>query len=239
MSDPVIVEGRWAVDALLESRCFTPRRVFLQSGRHLETRAKAENAGVVVEELSAEEISDRAGYNFHRGVYAEADRPAPREPDAEFLSTATRLVVPVNLADPGNLGSIVRTAAAFGADGILVETGKGADIYSRIAIRASARAIFRLPVFECARLSDQLDGLKESGFTIYATDLGENSATLREVRPAEKCAVLFGTEKEGLTPDIISRCDESIRIPMSGGMDSLNVASSAAVVMWEMFGRQG
>ncbi len=239
MSELVVVEGRWAVEALLESAFFTTLRVLVQKGRHKDTKDRAEAAGVAVEELSAEEVSACAGYDFHRGIFAEAIRPAASEPSAAFLSKATRMVIPVHLADPGNLGTIVRTAAAFGADGILVEKGKGADIYSRIAIRASARAIFRLPVFECALLGEQLEGLRELGFTIYATALGEESSLLPEIRPAEKCAILFGAERDGLSADVISQADQSIRIPMIGEMDSLNVAASAAVVMWELFGKDG
>jgi len=237
MADTVIVEGRWAVEALIGSSFFTARRVYLQSGRHQDLRRIAESAGVIIEEITAEALSEKAGYEFHRGVFAEADRPEPREPDREFLETAKRLVIPVGLADPGNLGTIVRTAAAFGADGILIERGKGADIFSRKAIRASARAVFRVPVFECAGLAVQMDLLKKAGFVLHATGLGEDTKPLQSLRPAAKSAILFGEESDGLTREIMALCDKSIRIPMSKGMDSLNVSASAAVVLWEMFGK--
>lgn len=238
MAGTVIVEGRWAVEALIESSLLTARRVYLQSGRHQDLRQKAGSAGVVVEEITGEALSDKAGYEFHRGVFAEADRPDSREPDAGFLEAAKQLIIPAGLADPGNLGTIVRTAAAFGADGILIEEGKGADIFSRKAIRASARAVFRVPVFECASLAAQLDVLKNAGFALYATGPGDDATPLQNISRSEKSAILFGEEGYGLATGVMARCDELIRIPMSEGMDSLNVAASAAVVLWEMFGRE-
>lgn len=237
MADPVIVEGRWAVDALLDSEYFIPRRIFVDRGRHKQTVAKASAIGIPIEEQSSDQLSARAGYHFQRGIFAEADRPAPRDLDTEFLATAKKIVIPVGLADPGNLGTIVRTGAAFGADGVIVERDRGADIYSRKSIRASATAIFRLPVFECVSIASVSENLKASRFVLFATTVGAGAVPISQVQPAEKSAILLGTESDGLSAEVLSLCDETLRIPMANEMDSLNVAASAAVVMWELFGK--
>ncbi|MEX2580425.1 MAG: RNA methyltransferase [Verrucomicrobiales bacterium] len=237
MPEPVVVEGRWAVEALLESTSFTPLIVYVERGRHQDLKQRLVDAGVAFEEVDAEAMAGKAGFDFHRGVFALAERPEAREPAEEWLENACRMVVPVGLADPGNLGTIVRSAAAFGADGILLEKGRGADVYSRKCIRASATAVFRLPIFEVERLPGHLDSMREAGFAIFGTALGDDAVPLPRVRQVEKCALLFGSERDGLAPEVGDLCDEKIGIPMSGTIDSLNVAASAAVVMYELFVR--
>lgn len=230
------VEGRWAVEALLDSPRFQVKEVVLEKGRHGELLPRLELAGIPHREVGRDEISTEAGYAFHRGVLASAERPRC---DLEDLLAAgvSRLVIPCGLADPGNLGTVVRSAAAFGADGVVAGKGRGADIFGRKSLRASATALFRLPVCEPADLAGTLERLHEAGFVLFATSLGKGTRLLPEVRPSERSAVLFGPEEEGLPGEIEALCDERIRIPMSGGMDSLNVAASAAIVFYELFGR--
>ncbi len=234
--DLIIVEGHWAVEALLASH-FSVREVAVEKGRHPEIAPLCQERGVPLRQLEREEIARLAGYPFHRGIYAVADRPPSREPDAQFLAGATRLLVPMDISDPGNLGTLIRSAAAFGVDGILVEAGRGCDVYARKCIRASARAVFRLPVFEVRSLGATLDRLTESGFFLFGGSLGEGSRPVQQVRPARKTALLLGSEGEGLTAEMTARCAELIRLPMQAGMDSLNVAVAGAILMWEWFGR--
>lgn len=236
--EAVIVEGHWAVEALLASR-FTVREVVVESGRHPDILPLCQEKEVPVRELGRAEIARLAGYPFHRGIYAVAERPPSREPDAVFLETATRLLVPMDISDPGNLGTLIRTAAAFGMDGILVEAGRGCDVYARKCIRASARAVFRLPVFEVRSLGATFDRLEESGFLLFGGSLGEGSRPVQQVRSARKTALLLGSEGEGLSAEMAGRCAELVRLPMQAGMDSLNVAVAGAVWMWEWFGRAG
>jgi TrmH family RNA methyltransferase len=235
----VVVEGSWAVEALLDAPQFGILEVVVEEGRHQDLADECRRRGLPIRELSRGEIAGEAGFAFHRGVFAVAERPPRREPDAEFLAGASRLLVPVDLSDPGNLGTLVRSAVAFGIDGVLVESGRGTDIYSRKCLRASATALFRVPVFEVASLPASLERLAEAGFVLLGASLGEGSRPLPEVRPARKTAVLLGSEAAGLPPEIESLCAELARIPMHGGMDSLNVAVSGGILLWEWFGREG
>ena len=232
-----VVEGRWAVEALLDSH-FSILEVCLERGRHSELVSRLEVADIPFRLLTAKEIEEKRGYAFHRGVFAKVVRPEPESPGPDFLARAKRLVVPVGLADPGNLGTVIRSAVAFGADGIVLEKGRGADVYNAKCIRASATALFRVPVFEVGSLARSLTVWKDYGFTIFGTSLGDSSVSIRDVSTAAAIAILLGSEKEGLSLEIESLCDELVSIPMTAGMDSLNVAASAAIAFWELLGKK-
>lgn len=233
----MVVEGAIAVSALLKSSAFRVREVSIESGRHSDLLDRAVKMNVPVRVLSAPEIAEEAGYEFHRGVLAVADRPPPKPLESEFLPQARRLVAPVGLADPGNLGTIIRTAAAFGVDGIVLEADRGADVYSRKCIRASATAIFQLPVFEVPSMRRFVHDVAKQGFVIFGTAATQEATALPKVRPAVRNIVFLGAEKDGL-PDWFSEiCDEWIRIPMAAVVESLNVSAAAAVVLYELFGR--
>ena len=232
----VTIEGRWAVEAALRSSFFVVSSVLVEEGRHSELVNLAEQRKVPIRKLSSELMAQEAGFDFHRGALARADRPDSASFD-DNVDSIERLVVPVGLADGGNLGTIIRTAAAFGADGVLIESGKGADIYSRKCIRASATAIFRLPVFEVSSVPKAMAKFREFKGMVLGASLSDRAAELPMKEVGPKCAVILGAEKDGLTHDLESSCDELIRLPMSQGMDSLNVAATASIMLYELFGR--
>ncbi|MDF1740678.1 MAG: RNA methyltransferase [Verrucomicrobiales bacterium] len=231
------MEGRLAVEALIDSEFFQTGSLFIEEGRHESLLERARAKGLDCQLLSREEIAGEAGFPFHRGVFATAKRPEPIAPADEAWSSFSKILVPVNLADGGNLGTLIRTAVAFGCDAVLLEHGKGTDVYSRKCIRASATAIFRVPVFQVENRQDTLAQLKREGVSCYATALESESVSPREVVLTDRSAILFGPEKDGLTPEVLAACDACISITMEQGMDSLNVAASGAIVMYEIFGR--
>lgn len=237
MSEPgeFVVEGRIAVEALVSSRRFEVTSVLLEEGRHPGLPEFLSASGVPFAEQEAVALRAESGYDFHRGVLARAARPVAQNPSAFDFSGWSKVLFPLELADPGNLGTIVRSGAAFGADAILVERGRGADIWSRKSIRASATAVFRVPVFEVSDPQRILELAAAEGFVSFGTSLSGEATPLREVRPARKSLVLLGSESEGLGPALEAACDELIRIPMAQGMDSLNVAATAAIVCHELF----
>ncbi len=235
---PIVIEGGLAVGALIDSELFQTESLFLEAGRHEALLARAEAKGLDCRLLSREEIADEAGFPFHRGVFATAHRPAPVSPTDQEWSSFSKILVPVNLADGGNLGTLIRTAVAFGCDAVVLESGKGTDVYSRKCIRASATAIFRVPVFEVPSLEETLAQLKREGVSCYATGLQSDSISPRDVTLTGRSAILFGPEKDGLSSEVMQACDACLRIPMEQGMDSLNVAASGAIVMYEIFGRE-
>lgn len=155
--------------------------------------------------------------------------------EAPHVLPGNRYLVLDGLQDPGNVGTIWRTANAFEADGLLL-TGSCADPYGWKAVRASMGAAFRMPVWE---LSPQaLEGLMaRSGLTLLATALREDTLSLQEISVA-RTAVVIGSEGRGISPALLALCRETIRIPMNPQCESLNAAAAAAVVLWELYRTQ-
>lgn len=136
------------------------------------------------------------------------------------------------LQDPGNVGTILRTAAAFGADGVFL-TGNCADPWNPKTVRATMGAVFRLPVW-------QTDGqtaaglLREAGIPLYGAALKGAPLSLGEV-DLTRAALAVGSEGSGLSPALLALCDAAVRIPMEPGCESLNAAAAAAVLFWERY----
>lgn len=237
-NETIMVEGHRAVEALIDAPSFEVVEVFVESGRHPSILGRCGARGIPCHELGGEELREKADCQFHRGAFATARRPRAVMPDEVFLASASRLLVPVELADAGNLGTLLRSAAAFGINGVLVGANRGVDIYSRKCIRASATAIFRMPVFEVDSLEHTLERIGEHGFIVLGASHSPSSRPLEEVRCGRKTALVLGSEGEGLPSSIERQCAELVRVPMSEELDSLNVAVSGAIFMWEWFGRE-
>ena len=133
--------------------------------------------------------------------------------------------------DPGNLGTVWRTADAFGADG-LVLVHSCADPWSPKTVRATMGACFRLPVWE-ADLHTLQARLDEGGVPLYATALREDTEDLR-AQDLRRCAVVIGSEGRGVSEETLALCGKTLKIPMRTRCESLNAAVAAAVVLWEM-----
>lgn len=144
----------------------------------------------------------------------------------------SRYLVLDGLQDPGNVGTIWRTANAFEADGLLL-TGGCADPFSWKTIRATMGAAFRMPVWELS--PSELERLiSNSGLTILATALRADTISLQQVS-APRTAVIIGSEGSGISPELLALCRDTIRIPMNPQCESLNAAAAAAVVLWELY----
>jgi tRNA G18 (ribose-2'-O)-methylase SpoU len=172
-------------------------------------------------------IDGIAGYHVHRGCLAVGERPAnrPIPPDA-------RLIVAVeDLVDVDNLGAIVRNAAAFGADA-LVLSPRAADPFYRKAIRVSLGSVFALTIVRLARWPDDLFAFRDRhGFTAVAAVLSDGVRPLSSLARPARTILLLGSEGPGLSPATIALCDHPITIPMSPAADSLNVATAAAIFL--------
>ena len=148
-----------------------------------------------------------------------------------------RYLVLDGLQDPGNLGTLWRTADAFGADGLLLLPGC-ADPWSPKTLRATMGACFRLPVWE-GRLEDLLPRLAQAGLPLYATALGENTQDIRTL-PLGRAAVVIGSEGRGVSPAVLAASEKTLQIPMTERCESLNAAAAGTVVLWQMgFGPVG
>lgn len=183
---------------------------------------------------TSEVLESITGFDMHRGALASMTRPALR-PVAELIATARRVVVIEDVVDHTNVGALFRAAAALGADAVLV-TPRCADPLYRRSVRVSMGAVLQVP---WTRLPDWPLGaelLHESGFTIAALALDDTAIDLSEfaAHPPNKIALLLGTEGDGLSKLALRAADLTVRIPMSGGIDSLNVAAACSVALWAL-----
>ena len=145
--------------------------------------------------------------------------------------TGRRYLVLDGVQDPGNVGTIWRTADALGADGLLL-VGDCADPFGPKAVRATMGACFRLPVYETD--AEGLCGLlARSGLPLSAAALGERTVSLERAE-LDRGAVVIGSEGRGVSLALLARCGQAIRIPMRERCESLNAAAAAAVILWEM-----
>ena len=149
----------------------------------------------------------------------------------ETLSEKHYLVLD-GVQDPGNVGTILRTADAFDCDGVFL-VNACADPYSPKTARATMGAVFRRDVYQCT--ADELCALlAKSGLPLYGTALRDDTVSLRDAE-LSRAAVAIGSEGRGLSAEILSKCKKTIKIPMSPRCESLNAAVAASVVLWEMY----
>lgn len=181
------------------------------------------------------------GFHLHRGALAAMHRPE-LPPVADVVAGARRVAVLEDIVDHTNVGAAFRSAAALGVDAVLV-TPRCADPLYRRSVRVSMGTVFQVPWTRihdwphAAQGQDRVGGvdlLAELGFTTAALALGPDTISLEELaaEPPEKLAVVLGTEGDGLGRPTVAGVDMTVQIPMSGGVDSLNVAAAAAVAFW-------
>ncbi len=141
-----------------------------------------------------------------------------------------RLLVLERLQDPGNLGTILRTAEAAGMNGVIL-SADSVDAFNPKVVRSTMGAILRVPFLYAENWTETLDALKVAGVTLYAAHL-QGSVPYTEPHYGERCAILIGNEANGLTDETTARADVRVRIPMEGQAESLNAAVAAAILMY-------
>ena len=139
-----------------------------------------------------------------------------------------------SVRDPGNVGTILRSAAAFGFDRVIL--WDSADLYNPKTVRASMGAIFKIKTSVVSEPLELIKSLRKSGRRVIATALSDNSMTLGKSKLERSDCPILGNEGHGVSPEVISACDATMIIPMSGMTESLNAAAAAAVILWE-YGR--
>ena len=145
-----------------------------------------------------------------------------------------RVLLAEEMQDPGNVGTMIRTAAAFGFDGILL-AGACADPWSPKAVRSSMGAVFRLKIWERSSTEEALEELREEGLPLYAAALAQHTERAGVFRFPERFALAVGNEGHGLSDQVLRAAEKIVRIPMAPGAESLNAAAAAAVLMWESY----
>jgi len=188
-----------------------------------------------------DEMRQLTGFELTRGALAAFRRPPERTVAEVAGGDDARLVAILeDIRNHTNVGAIFRSAAAIGADAVLASPACYDPLYRR-AVRVSMGTVFQVP---WARIGtdphdwsrDGIPELHELGYTVAAMALSDDSVPLDDPRlkQCDKLALVFGTEGDGLSPKTIARCDYTVRIPMQHGVDSLNVAASSAVALWEL-----
>lgn len=211
-----------------------PRSVLVAERRVEEMRRVLGDLPVPVLVVSDDLAEQVTGFAVHRGALASMERPA-LAPVADVIRGARLVLVLEGLGDHANVGAAFRAAAGLGADAVLV-SARCADPFYRRSVRVSMGTVFQVP---WTRIDDGAAGLGElaaQGFDIAALALDERAVPL-DVYAAERpdrVALLLGSEGEGLSQDALAAADTVVTIPMSGGVDSLNVASAAAVALWAL-----
>ena len=184
-------------------------------------------------------LAQLTGYHLTRGVLCAMRRP-PLPKVEQIIANARRIVVLENVMNPTNVGAIFRSAAALNMDAILLTPGCSDPLYRRSA-RVSMGTVFQIPwTFIGNSITDWpepgMSQLRELGFKTAAMALSDNSVSIDDPQllREEKLAIILGSEGDGLTENTIADCDYTVKIPMTHGVDSLNVAAASAVAFWQL-----
>jgi tRNA G18 (ribose-2'-O)-methylase SpoU len=229
----VIAEGVVVVRRLLESPY--PLRAVLGVPRKLdELRDDLDAVDVPAYVTSAQTMSDVVGFHLNRGVLAVADR-GPTPSFTEIVESSSVLAVLEGVNDHENLGAMFRNAAALGVDGVLVGPGCADPLYRR-SVRVSMGHVLRVPFTSRLDWPDALFALRRHGFRVAALTPRSDAVALRDVCAGGtgRIALLLGSEGHGLSEVALDAADTAVRIPMASGVDSLNVATAAAVAFYEL-----
>ena len=228
LPDAFIAEGALVVRSLLSS-LYRVRSV-LVTPRKLTALADVLPPGVPVYVAPRPLLKAVVGFDLHRGAVAAADRPAPAADTATVVRGARALLVVEDVSDAENMGSLFRNAAAFGVDGVLLSPRCCDPLYRR-TVRVSMGHVLHIPFARVDAWPNAIDDVvRAAGFTVVALTPAPDAADVARVRVARP-AVLVGAEGPGLTDVALAHADVRVRIPMRAGVDSVNVATAAAIAL--------
>ena len=235
-----IAESPNVIERALDAGCI-PVSMLLER-RHIETHAShviSRCGDIPVYTSTIDVLEQLTGFKLTRGVLCAMRRPA--EPKVENIcANARRIAVLENIMNPTNVGAIFRSAAALNMDAVLLTPACSDPLYRR-SVRVSMGTVFQVPwAYIGNELSDWpekgMERLKAMGFRTAAMALSDDSVSVDSplLAAEEKLAVILGTEGDGLAQTTIAACDYVVKIPMSHGVDSLNVAAASAVAFWQL-----
>ena len=219
-----------ALDAGYEPVSFLVERKHLEGGESLEVLERCGNIPVYTGEFDL--LTQLTGYQLTRGMLC-AMRRRELPTVAEVCNGATRVAVLEDIMNPTNVGAIFRSAAALGMEAVLLTPNCSNPLYRR-SCRVSMGTVFQVPwTYMDENWTQQLHDL---GFKTAAMALSDDSVSIDDaaLNAEEKLAIVLGTEGDGLKATTIASCDYTVKIPMSHGVDSLNVAAASAVAFWQL-----
>lgn len=229
-----IAESPMVIERALDAGCVPLS--FLMETKHAQGKAREllarcpDNINVYTAEL--EVLTKLTGFHLTRGMLCAMLRPKLKSVE-EVCKGASRVAVLENVMNPTNIGAIFRSAAALGMDAVLL-TSEGSDPLYRRAVRVSMGTVFQVPWTYLD--ADWMQQLRSLGFKTAAMALTDKSLPIYDDAPAKepRLAVVLGTEGDGLASETVANCDYTLRIPMSHGVDSLNVAAASAVAFYQL-----
>ena len=228
-----IAESPKVIERALNAGCIPIS--FLMEERHVENQAKeliARCGDIPVYTATLEVLTQLTGFKLTRGMLCAMYRP--KLPTvADICKNARRVAVLEDVMNPTNVGAIFRSAAALGIDAVLLTSASSNPLYRR-SIRVSMGTVFQVPWTFLGE--DGINELRALGFKTAAMALKSDSLPIYDPRLAaeEKLAIVLGTEGDGLAAKTIADCDYTVLIPMSHGVDSLNVAAASAVAFYQL-----
>lgn len=234
-----IAESPKVIERALDAGC-VPISMLMEK-KHVESQGREiiRRCGEIpVYAAEFDVLTQLTGFHLTRGMLCAMYRP-PLPGPGEICAGARRIAVLEHVMNPTNVGAVFRSAAALNMDGVLLTSACSNPLYRR-AIRVSMGTVFQIPwAFLDSRLSWPQEGigfLRGMGFATAAMALNDDSVSIDDsgLMSEEKLAIILGTEGDGLAAGTIACCDYTVRIPMSHGVDSLNVAAASAVAFWQL-----
>ena len=238
-----IAESPKVIERALDAGCI-PVSLLLER-KHITGQAQhivARCQDIPVYTADFDVLTQLTGFNLTRGALCAMRRP-PLPTVEEVCSGARRIAILENVVNPTNVGAIFRSAAALNMDAVLLTPACSNPLYRR-AIRVSMGTVFQIPwtflgTNDTEWPKPAMDILKRMGFRTAAMALSDHAVNIddSQLMSEEKLAIILGTEGEGLAASTIADCDYTVCIPMSHGVDSLNVAAASAVAFWQLGNR--
>lgn len=190
------------------------------------------NSGITVLQITDEVAKKMSDTESPQGIFAQCSKldkflsPDTIEDNGIYLALS-------DLQDPGNIGTIIRTAEAIGIKGLLLSENC-CDIYNPKVVRASMGSVFRVPFLISDDFCRDLRKFSDKGIVSYATVLDSEARSITQIGFGGRGIAVIGNEGNGLSPEVVSCCDEKITIKMRGNTESLNAAMAAGIIMWQM-----
>ena len=228
-----IAESPIVIERALDAGCVPVSALVEQSHFESQTQHLLHRLGeILIYTADMDVLTQITGFRLTRGMLCAMHRPSPKSL-TEVCAGAKRVAVLENVVNPTNVGAIIRSAAALNVDAVLLTEACSDPLYRR-AIRVSMGTVFCLPWAYVG--DDWQQELKNLGFKTVAMALTDNSVSIKDpnVCSEEKLAIVLGTEGEGLACSTIAHCDYTVKIPMTHGVDSLNVAAASAVAFFQL-----
>jgi len=237
-----LVYGRNSVEGILASSKRNINKIYLQKGIKYDEKIKkivdlAKTNNIIIQEVPKEKLNMMAGEN-HQGIAASVS-PVEYIDFDDFLSSIqsktnnAMVIILDGVEDPHNLGSIIRTSVAAGADAIIIPRRRSSPVTPTVE-KASAGAIDKIPIIQVTNLNKAIEKLKENHFWVIGAESSGEKYYFDIEYNDMNCAIITGGENQGISQLVKKNCDFLVKIPMPGNINSLNVANATSILIYEV-----